>query len=312
VNSSAQTTQGEQVRILKDTILKFNAEPESGFNYPYFIRLPKGMVVNAKQFLLVETNNSGVNDSLSFHEKETYLEVIKNSLGASLCNKLKTPFLVPVFPRPKKEENLYTHALDRDAVLIKKGEMKRLDEQLIAMTKHAKAQLQKMNIFLNDKLLLNGFSASGTFANRFTLLHPDIVAAVACGGINGIPILPVKKIESCKLIYPLGLYDFEKLFSDTVHLSAYKKVPQYIYMGAKDTNDAVLFDDAYGKTEREIVYKCIGKTMQPDRWMKCQESYKNEGINATFKTYLNIGHETDKEVYTDVSSFFMDIMQAHK
>lgn len=311
-DSSAQTVLGEPVVIPNDTIFKFNAEPELGFNYPYFLRLPKRMLVNTQLFLLVETNNFGVSDSLGFHEKETYLEVIKNSLGSSLCRKLKTPFLVPVFPRPQNDENLYTHALDRDAVLIKNGEMKRLDEQLIAMTNHAKAQLQKMNIYVNDKILINGFSASGTFANRFTLLHPDKVAAVAYGGINGNLILPLKKLESCKLIYPLGIYDFKKIFSDSVSLTAYKKVPQFIYLGAKDNNDAVLFDDAYGDNERAIIYKCIGKTMQPDRWLKCQEIYKNEMINATFKTYPNIGHETDLEVFDNVSSFFQNIIQLHK
>lgn len=312
ISSYAQNLHLEQGKIANDTIVKFNADPDLGFYYPYFMRLPKGMVIDAELFLLVETNNSGVNDSLAFHEKETYLEVIKNSLGSSLCRKLKIPFLVPVFPRPKKKENLYTHALDRDAVLIKKGEMKRLDEQLIAMIKHAKSQLRKMNVLINDKILLNGFSASGTFANRFTLLHPDMVAGVACGGINGIPILPVKNIESCNLIYPLGLYDFEKIFSDTVKLTAYKRVPQFIYMGAKDNNDAVLFDDAYSKKERKIVYKCIGRTMQPDRWLKCQEIYKNNATNATFRTYPNIGHETNKEVFTDVSNFFLNIIQSYK
>jgi hypothetical protein len=196
--------------------------------------------------------------------------------------------------------------------LIKKASMKRLDEQLMAMTKHAKIQLQKMGILVNEKILLTGFSASGTFANRFTFLHPQLVAAVACGGINAMPMLPLKTLESSHLIYPIGLYDYEKIFSDTIHLTAYKKVPQFIYMGGKDENDAVLFDDAYSDKERAVIYKCLGKTMQPDRWIKCQDIYKKEMTNATFKTYGHIGHQTDKEVFLDVSSFFLKVMQSYQ
>ncbi|MES2514985.1 MAG: hypothetical protein V4580_12610 [Bacteroidota bacterium] len=311
-NAFAQEIHARENELAKDTIIKFDPDSASGFYYAYFIRLPKGTKVNAPQFLLVETNNSGANDSLAFHERETYLEVIKNSLGSSLCKNLKVPFLVPVFPRPKKDWKYYTHALDRDVALIKDGSMKRLDEQLIAMTKHAKLQLQKMGILINEKIMLNGFSASGSFANRFTFLHPELVAAVACGGINAIPMLPVKTLESSKLIYPIGIYDYQKLFSDTVHLTAYKKVPQFIYMGGKDENDAVLFDDAYSDKERAIIYKCLGKTMQPDRWIKCQDIYKKELVNATFKTYGNIGHQTDKEVFVDVSAFFSRTMQVSR
>jgi hypothetical protein len=306
----SQALTPNQNKHLRDTVIKFDAQPELGFNYPYFIRLPKGMDLSQKKFLLVETNNTGVNDTLAYHERGAYLEAIKNSLGSSLCTNLKIPFLVPVFPRPQKNENLYTHAFDRDAALLNSGEMKRLDLQLIAMIKNAAIQLDKMKITVHDKILMNGFSASGTFANRFTLIHPELIAGVASGGINAMPILPVRKIGTEKLIYPLGIYDHKIIFKDTVHFTAYKKLPQYIYMGAKDTNDAVLFDDAYGDKERKIIHQSIGKVMQPDRWVKCQEIYKREMPNVSFKTYPNIGHETDQEVFMDVYTFFKKIIQS--
>jgi len=301
----------DTVSILRDTVIKIEARPDLGFNYPYFIRIPKGLQIEKKQFLLVETNNSGNNDSLSYHERETYLEVIKNSLGSSLCKKLKVPFLVPVFPRPLQQWKYYTHALDRDAALINEGEMKRLDLQLIAMIKNAAIQLKAQGIIIEEKILMNGFSASGTFANRFTLLHPNLVAGVACGGINAIPISPIAKIGSDNLIYPLGIYDLEKIFDLRFNSVSYKKVPQYIYMGGKDSNDAVLFDDAYSKKERKLVFKRLGKVMLPDRFRKIESIYKDFNTSAVFKLYPNIGHETDMEVFTDVVKFFSEIMQSH-
>lgn len=297
---------------LVDTVLKIDADPALGFNYPYYLRIPKGLNLNQIQYLLVETNNSGVNDTAAVHEKETYLEVIRNSLGSSLCWKLKIPFLMPVFPRPAKEWQIYTHALDRDAALIKEGEMKRLDLQLIAMVENAKTVLKKYGISLKEKFFINGFSASGTFANRFTLIHPNLVAATACGGINAIAILSIDKLEKTELKYPLGTSDFEQLFSAKFDFKEYQKVPQYIYMGENDNNDAALFDDAYSKRERKIILNQLGKALVPDRFAKCELLYIQNKINSTFKVYPGIGHETDMKVFNDVTGFFSKIIVADK
>lgn len=305
----SQSVVMQENKLVNDTILLFDAQPALGFNYPYLIRLPKQVDAGKKNYLLVETNNTGNNDSLEFHQRGAIGEAKKFSLGSSLCPNLKVPFLIPVFPRPAKNWQYYTHAFDRDAALIDSGLMKRLDLQLIAMIKNAATQLNKMNITIYDKILMTGFSASGTFANRFTLLHPEMVAAVATGGINGLTIIPLKKIKSDPLIYPIGIFDVEKIFNRKFDVVSYKNVPQFIYMGGKDDNDAVLFDDAYSEKERKIIHKHIGKIMLPDRWNKCQAIHKNEKTNVTFKTYPNIGHETDMEVFRDVSMFFLKIIQ---
>jgi len=295
-----------------DTVIKIDAHPELGFNFPYYLRIPKGLNSEQIQYLLVETNNSGVNDTLSFHEKETYLETIKNSLGASLCRSLKVPFLIPVFPRPAKEWELYTHAFDRDVASIKEGPMKRLDLQLIAMIEHSKTVLKQYGISIKEKFLMNGFSASGTFANRFTLIHPTLVAGTACGGINAIPILCINKLEKNTLKYPIGISDFEKLFGTPANLEEYKKVPQFIYMGENDKNDAVLFDDAYSKSERKLVFKLLGQQLIPDRFSKCESIYIENKVNSTFKVYPGIGHQTDRKVLDEVVGFFSKIMEQNK
>lgn len=308
---STSSIHANVTETMNDTIIKIESKPHLGFNFPYYIRIPKNVNIDITQFLLVEINNTGNNDTLSFHEKRTYMQVKPNSFGSSICQKLKLPFLVPVFPRPVKDWKIYTHAFDRDVALIKEGEMKRLDLQLIAMIEDAKIQLMKHKIKLHNKILMTGFSASGTFANRFTLIHPEIIAGVACGGINAIPILPIKKIKKYDLNYPLGINDFEKIFGDSVKYNSYRKIPQYLYMGENDKNDAVLFDDGYDKNERKTVFKILGKTMMPIRWNNCKSVYEKEQISATFKTYSGIGHETNKEVFTDVCAFFNTIIESY-
>lgn len=292
-----------------EALIKIDANPKLGFNFSYYIFIPKGVNVESINYLLVETNNTGSNDSISHHEKEAELGASKNSLGNSIARKLKVPFLFPALPRPAKEWKLYTHAFDRDSALSDDPKMKRLDLQLIEMIKDAKEQLLKLNIKTQEKILMNGFSASGTFANRFTLIHPEIVAGVACGGINAVPILPIKTIGKGSLIYPLGLFDFEKIFNKKVALEAYKKVPQFLYMGENDDNDAALFDDAYSKKEQSIIFKFIGRKMMPNRWELSQNIYLKNNVNAEFKTYKNIGHETNKLVFDDLINFYKRIVE---
>lgn len=292
-----------------DTVIKINPNPESGFNFPYYLRIPKGLNQNEVQYLLVETNNTGVNDTLLHHDREAYQQVIRNSLGSSICSKLKIPFLVPVFPRPAKDWKIYTHAFDRDAAIINSGDMIRLDLQLIAMIENAKEVLKKNNITVKEKILMNGFSASGTFANRFTLIHPELVAGTACGGINAISIFPLSNLKETELNYPIGTNDFEQLFGVKFNLEEFRKVPQFIYMGKNDNNDAVLFDDGYSESERKIIFDLLGKTMIPDRFSKCESIYIQSKVNSTFKVYQGIGHETDKQVFDDVVDFFTKILK---
>lgn len=311
INSAIASTSNENKEFTTtsvDTVIKIDRNPELGFYFPYYIRIPKGLKQNEIKYLLVETNNSGVNDTLSHHEGEVYLETIQKSLGSSLCTKLKIPLLIPVFPRSAKEWKVYTHAFDRDAASIKEGEVKRLDLQLIAMVENAKTVLKKYDIAIKEKFLMNGFSASGVFANRFTLIHPTLVAGTACGGISAEPILCIPKLGKTKLNYPIGTRDFKPLFGIDVDLEEYKKVPQFIYMGKNDKNDAVLFDDAYSKSERKIIFKLLGKEMVPDRFSKCESIYMQNKVNSTFTVYPNIGHETDKQVFNDVISFFNKII----
>jgi hypothetical protein len=291
-----------------DTLIRVDAQPENGFNFPYYIFIPGGTVISKKQVLLIEPNNTGINDTLAFHDKGAMIAAQSKSLGNQMARKLKCPYLVPAFTRPAKISKTYTHAFDRDAAKIKRGKLIRIDLQLINMINNSRSQLQKVNIQLYEKVLLNGFSASGTFVNRFTAIHPEMVMATASGGINALAILPVKSIGKTKLNYPLGVNDFEDLFQRQFNLTDYRKIPQFIYLGANDTNDAVLFDDAYSNKERKTVYSVIGKNMH-DRWKKCESIYKENNINATFTLYENIGHGTDRKINNEIAAFFLGIIE---
>jgi len=96
----------------------------------------------------------------------------------------------------------------------------RIDLQLLDMVDHARERLAEQGQEPPAQIILNGFSASGAFANRFCVLHPDRVCSVSAGGISGIVTLPKETSElgtefglSERLTpnYPVGVADIAEL-----------------------------------------------------------------------------------------------------
>jgi hypothetical protein len=279
------------------------AAPERGFNFPYLLRLPEHPT-GGKTYLLVEPNNSGkVSDDLAVHLSAAK-DLAEKAIGGYVATKLQIPLLVPVFPRPETDWQIYTHMLDRDTIVIDKGPLRRVDLQLLAMIDDAQARLRASGFPVEKQVLLTGFSASGTFSNRFTLMHPERVRAVATGGLNGLLMVPAKTLDSTALPFPLGLADFEQLVGHRFDEATWCRVPQFIYMGALDDNDALRFDDGYTDAERAIVFRVLGDKMQPDRWQRVQALYREAGANATFRTYEAVGHWTDDKINSELTEFF--------
>lgn len=305
--SSSQSSQA--ITILRDSLIVVAKNPGKGFHHDYILFVPKGTPLNKKIFLLVEPNNTGkITDSIEVHKKYAIDLASVSSVGNNISTELKIPLLVPVFPRPASKPLMYTHALDRDIILERKPVLKRLDLQLLEMISDARNILTSMNIQVDPKIFMNGFSASGTFTNRFSFMHPDKIKALAIGGFNGELMIPQNEINGVKLDYPIGTNDFAKIAGDSFDIGAYRQIPQFIYMGKLDENDAVQFDDAYSKKERKIINENIGATVQ-ERYLECQEIYLNKNINATFKTYENVGHFTTSAVNLEVIKFFLAQMR---
>jgi len=286
------------------TIVEANAE--RGFHYPYLLAVPPAPVGGAVQpaMLLVEPNNSGkVSDDFIVHLSAAR-DLADKAIGGLVARELDLPLLVPVFPRPASQWELYTHQLDRDTLLVEDGMLHRLDLQLLAMIEDARARLARDGWALPSKVLLTGFSASGSFVNRFTALHPESVQAVAAGGLNGNLILPLTSLGGHELLYPLGVADLARVAGQGFDAAAWQAVPQFLYMGALDDNDAVQFDDGYTAAEKAIVDAAIGARMQPDRWEHCQRIYRDAGAKVEFRTYPGVGHFTDRKINEELRDFF--------
>ena len=270
----AYTQNSAAESFLKDSLIIIESNSSKGFNNPYILFIPKGTLKNKRTYLLVEPNNTGkTTDSLKIHKKSVIALASISSVGNNISTNLKIPLLVPVFPRPDSKPLVYSHALDRDVIFEKEKELIRIDLQLIAMIKNAQNVLKDNGILIYDKFFMNGFSASATFTNRFLFIHPEKVKAAAMGGFNGELMLPLAKYNNKDFNYPLGINDFKNTFKKDCNLTVLKDIPQYIYMGKEDQNDAVQFDDAYNNIERNIINFTLGSKVQ-ERWVNCQSIYK--------------------------------------
>lgn len=277
------------------------ANPESGFNYPYFLSTP---ATNSAPtwVLIVESNNSGVNDDLQFHIDAARTHAAGSGIGPVVARKLKMPLLIPVFPRSESDWWVYTHALDRDSMLLRDEPHERLDLQLLSMVDDARARLMRHGAPVREEFVLVGFSASGTFANRFAFLHPGRLMAVVSGAVNAFPMLPVAEHSGRELDYPLGIADIESISGKAFNKERWLALPQMIFMGAVDDNDALLFDDGYSNEERAIVFEVLAEPMRV-RWSKAQMVYLELDPNVTFVTYGQVGHWTDGRIHRDIVNF---------
>lgn len=291
---------------VKDSLLIIGKNPAKGFYHDYILFIPKKTLLNKTSVLLVEPNNTGkLSDSIEVHTQAAIQLASVNSVGNNIAKQLHIPLLVPVFPRLESQPLVYTHALDRDIMLEDSTELKRLDLQLLSMIKDARIILEKMQIPTAEKIFMNGFSASGTFTNRFSFFHPEKIKALAIGGFNGELILPLQKINKVAINYPIGIHDFKKITGKKFDIQTYRNIPQFIYMGKLDDNDAVQYDDAYNEEERNIINRHIASNVQ-ERFIKCQEIYQLHKIQPIFKTYEAIGHWTTRQINLEVISFFRE------
>lgn len=294
----------------KGELIEIPAAPEKGFNYPYLLFLPVSAEGKKYDYLLVEPNNTGrTSDDPEVHRSAATALARDSSVGNFVAKALRIPLLVPVFPRPSSTKDVYTHSIDRDTILISSGPLKRLDLQLVAMIADARPRLEAMKRPVRSKVLMNGFSASGLFSNRFALLHPEAVAAAAYGGINGFITLPVGELKSRPLNFPVGIGDLQDLTGHPFKRSDYLAIPQFGYMGADETNDAVVYPDAYSDEERTLIFELLGRKMMPDRWEAVQAVYQSEKVPIQFKTYSGIGHGTDGRINKEVAEFFRGVIE---
>ena len=288
------------------SVRRIDADPANGFSYAYYLYVPDEIRVTtgskAIRSLLVIPNNTGsINDDINVHDADVKRKIVQ--IGPMLASKsVAVPVLVPVFPRPATEHRIYTHSLDRDTMTTDRKEFARFDLQLLAMMADARKRLENEGIITEKRVLMQGYSASGMFVNRFVFLHPDAVKAAIVGAPGGWPIAPVADYRKKKLTFPAGIADLKEVSGKQFDLKAVKKVPLFMILGGEDSNDAVPMGDAYDPRESRLVIDLFGRT-PVERFPSAEKLYRQAGLNAKFKLYPGTGHKMSAEMTNDQIAF---------
>jgi dienelactone hydrolase len=190
-------------------LIKINSDPAKGFQWPYYLTLPSS--AREPAVLLVVPNNSGTtSDDQTFHDAQARSTAQTWATQSELGN-LRCPVLVPTFPRPQSDYEVYTQALDRATLVTRLPGLERIDRQLVAMISDARSRLAARGVAIDEKVWLWGFSATGSFVSRFLILHPEIVKAAFFGAGGFGPPVPLAEHKGRRLEYPWGVADLELL-----------------------------------------------------------------------------------------------------
>jgi len=289
-------------------VQRFQANPAEGYYADFYLYLSPDAKRAARAgktvTLLVQPNNSGVSsDDPAVHRKDAWWTGFERH---KIANELGVVLLVPAFLRPGEDWRIYTHALDRDSLTTQRADLKRIDLQLIAMIDHARSELAKDDIQTDAKIFIQGFSASGMFANRFTILHPDRVKAATIGSPGGWAAAPLADFNGEPLPYPAGVADLESLTDVPFDVAAYNSIPQLIYMGSMDDNDSLDFTDGWDAEAAQQVDRLFGADPF-SRWDDSESLYLSEGANVQFLLIDGIGHDR-KALQRYSTEFFKKIL----
>ncbi|MBR3117590.1 MAG: hypothetical protein IKF36_06965 [Bacilli bacterium] len=325
----------------------YSERPDLGFNIPFVIFYPKdesSKLVAANFMTPPVTNKSNLKDIFS--------ELKEKSYPGGIFSENDTITIVPLIPRFNGYAMPYYTSMvyKNETELIKeldeseREKMKDIDVQLIKLFKYALDIIYKKGYDVDDKIILNGYSASSKFVTAFSCLHPEICRAVIAGGTTGLMIRPIKEINGVKLNFPLGINDVE------TDLEEFAKIPKFFYIGDEDNNDPALckckLDDkkdvngnvlpkldengniipglkdgkyqAYYKSlytdeEIDIIYRYFG-TFPLDRYENAKQIYSNNKINSSFNIYKG-NHVTvtrDPHFISDLNNFIQKLNSKNK
>ena len=258
---------------------------ERGINIPSIIIVPQNDTISNQ--IVLEVNNC---DTSNLSEMLINGATIGEHL-IDITRENYAPMVIPLLPA-MHENGIYFQQLSKECFELPDTDIYyRIDEQVIRIINEAKTILEgKFGIKSSDKIFLNGYSSSAVFAQRFSLIHPEIIETACIGGAIGSIPVPSRSIG-----YPIGIEDFEKLFGKKFNMDAYSKIKFRYYVGELETamkadnrvdddgmpapmHDMSYFDKSVpteiGRRQREVLGKDIFA-----RANKTIEILKKQGID---------------------------------
>lgn len=315
------------------------AMPDEEFNFPYMIRIPakdSKKYYTKKNYLVFDMINNGWGKSLE-ECVEDVEETLSEKRQASIrrADELGYPVIMPIVPRIgvrlESEKfgkgSTYEHALNRMTLLIKElttndknfkhnrsafvnydidyEKYYDLDKQVISMIDHSLNYLNDNEFNLENRIILDGYSASGTFTDRLSMLYPEKIKIVVSGATIDDKMMPMESHKGEELNFPLGIADYEEITGNEFDIEKHNSVARLIYMGKDDTNNTAVYSDCFTHYGMEQIERLYGTAVLP-RAQEVILSYGNDGAKGVLILDKGIEHSNSRYIREYVLDFIIE------
>lgn len=156
----------------------------------------------------------------------------------------------------------------------------------------------RLNLKLNRRVLVYGFSRGAQLAHRFALLHPERVSTVAtmAAGSYTLPVEYPKGDNVNPLPFPYGVGDFKKNLGHPLDTTNFCKVSFWIAVGERDNHPGDVpraFDPYVGQN-------------RIDRARAFANALSGLGMDARLMIFPNTGHEITNEMRKGAIQFLRE------
>lgn len=279
-------------------------EADETIDYNWFTYVPSNLSKESPSYILVTGLHANISQDYDATTRES------RKLAEDRIRWARTHeyiLLVPVIPNITAHR--YSLAFDLPSFSNSTDPFyQRPDLRVNLMIDRLIRDLEADGYHVSEKVFVEGFSAGGMFAQRYALLHPERVQAIAAGQCGGALTLPESSYDGIQMNWPVGVNDFSSLVGYEFNREVYEQVHQFIYIGDQDTEATTLAvprAPTLWRSQAQIVFlrNTFGET-DPTRLENQVEYLNSLGYNnITFKLYAGVGH-THMAAIDDFLTFF--------
>lgn len=278
--------------------------PNTIHKYGYFLYIPDKL---QKGQLILWLHGS-------IKEADNYGDLVPATIGnirniVSYCDNLGLIAIMPILPRSSSRSfpdcKLDSQSMTAEVMLnessLGQNFYKRPDLEIINIINHVKDHVLSKGVTVEAKIIIGGISAGGSFANRFSILHPWLID-IEIPVIAGDYMYPEKSINGLKLNYPYGIDNLGNIANNEFSYNQFSKIKHVIYTGKNDIDpkfDALSYELNGDERKIENYRKVVGKNAV-ERSLLYSDYLKQHGITVHLDLGADKGHELDGDVLDSV------------
>lgn len=276
----------------KLTVYKIQQNSSRGYNINAYLTIPEEVV---HPYIIVSPYKTNKITPYEKKDEAIYRKIIYNtkSWQGSVFEETKAIGLYLVIPEIRDD---FRHlALDPEILLLR-DKFSHIERQVAALLKDVIEYTNEiLQLNVKDRVDMIGYSGEANFVTRFSLFYPELMHSACAGGASWTPALPVTRLYSETLKYPLGTADFKNYSGVSFNIEEWRKINFFIDMGLLDERGSY----NHPRLKELNKFKDIKLTTKnyKEIWSDFCDVYVNSTERAQMVTYHYVGHSANYKDY---------------